>query len=163
MFSISDILDIAIRIEENGERIYRQASGQVGDPRLASLLEHLADEEVEHARWFSAQLGSMPAAEADSALAQMGRDLLRGVVGERCFSLDEVDLTRMESVIEVLDTAFDLENDTVVFYEMLIGFVQDPALVEQLQRIIREEMRHAQALADYVSTGAVSAVESAHG
>jgi hypothetical protein len=53
MFSIQDIIDLAIQIEENGEQVYRRASGEISNPSLVWLLQYLADEETEHARWFS--------------------------------------------------------------------------------------------------------------
>jgi rubrerythrin len=161
MFSMRDILDIAIKIEENGERTYRRAAQEVTDPRLASLLHYLADQEAEHAAWFAGGLDCVPemTMDDDSALATMGRDMLRNVIGDQSFSLSEVDFSKMDSVIDVLDAAFDLENDTAAFYEMLASFIDEQKTLECLRKIIHEEMRHAKALAEYVSTGAVSAIE----
>jgi rubrerythrin len=53
MFVIDDILDIAIQIEQNAEKIYRNAQKKISNPSLASMLNWLADEEVDHANWFS--------------------------------------------------------------------------------------------------------------
>lgn len=151
MFSMRDVLDIAVKLEENGERIYREASRNTADPRLAELLRHLADQEAEHARWFAALPAQCPTPDTDSALARMGRGMLRNVVGEGCLSLDDVDFTRIDSVVQLLETAIDFENDTVTFFEMIAGFVQDPETLTRLQSIIQEEMRHASALVEYVS------------
>ena len=52
MFSTAEIIDLAIRIEKNGEKTYRKAQEKVSDLSLASMLQWLADEEVEHAKWF---------------------------------------------------------------------------------------------------------------
>ena len=152
MFTLQDIFDVAIKLETNGERLYREAARSALDPELASLLDHLADEEAKHETWFKERLKSLPGADlnADSALARMGRSMLRNVVGEQCLSLDNVDFGAMESVIELLDAAFDLENDTVDFYEMIASFVESPDAIEHLNEIIRTEMDHARALAEYV-------------
>ena len=48
MFSLKDIIDIAVQIEQNGERVYRNAAGKIEDPSLRSLLQWLADEETQH-------------------------------------------------------------------------------------------------------------------
>ena len=53
MFTMSEIIEFAIRIEENGEKVYRDASEKVSDPYLVSFLKWLADEEAEHVQWFS--------------------------------------------------------------------------------------------------------------
>jgi rubrerythrin len=50
MFSIQEILDLAIRIENNGESVYRRAVDEISETALASVLQWMADEEVEHAR-----------------------------------------------------------------------------------------------------------------
>ena len=39
MFSLSEIIDLAIRIENNGEKTYRKAKNEVPSPELASLLQ----------------------------------------------------------------------------------------------------------------------------
>ena len=53
MFEIDDIIDLAIQIEHNAEIVYRNAQKKVSSANLSMLLEWLADEEVEHAKWFS--------------------------------------------------------------------------------------------------------------
>ena len=53
MFLIHEILDLAIRLEKNGESVYRNAVDKASKPELVSLLEWMADEEVKHASWFS--------------------------------------------------------------------------------------------------------------
>ena len=53
MFAIKEIIDMAIRIEKNGEAVYRSAMEKISNPALVSLLEWMADEEDCHAKWFS--------------------------------------------------------------------------------------------------------------
>ena len=45
MFTINEILNMAIQIEKNGEAVYRKSIEQISDPKLVSLLEWMADEE----------------------------------------------------------------------------------------------------------------------
>ena len=53
MFSANEILDMAIKLEKNGEVVYRDAIANVSNPELITLLEWMADEEVKHADWFA--------------------------------------------------------------------------------------------------------------
>ena len=53
MFTLTDIIEIAVQIEKNGESTYRRAQQETSDPSLADLLGLLADEELEHQRWFA--------------------------------------------------------------------------------------------------------------
>ena len=50
MFAIKEIIDMAIRIEKNGEAVYRSAMEKISNPALVSLLEWMADEEDGHAQ-----------------------------------------------------------------------------------------------------------------
>ncbi|MBN2419484.1 MAG: rubrerythrin, partial [Deltaproteobacteria bacterium] len=52
MFSLGEIIDLAIQVEKNGEKSYRKAQKEVKDRNLASVLEWLADDEKEHEKWF---------------------------------------------------------------------------------------------------------------
>ena len=53
MFEIIEIIDLALQIEKNGEKIYRNALKRVTNPAVYTLLQKLADEELNHVEWFS--------------------------------------------------------------------------------------------------------------
>ena len=53
LFSANEILDMAIKLEKNGEVVYRDAIANISNPELITLLEWMADEEVKHADWFA--------------------------------------------------------------------------------------------------------------
>ena len=52
LFSANEILDMAVKLEKNGEAVYRDAIGKVAKPEFIALLESMADEEVKHADFF---------------------------------------------------------------------------------------------------------------
>jgi rubrerythrin len=63
MFTLTDIIELAVQIEKNGESTYRRAQQATSDPFLADLLGRLADEELEHQRWFTelkSRVGTKP-------------------------------------------------------------------------------------------------------
>ena len=158
MFTITDIIDIAIRIEKNGEKVYRTAQAEVADRALASMLGWLADQEAEHIHWFTEMREEFPGElDDDSPLAEMGREMLDNVVGDHSFSLEDVDFSAISSVDQVVEAAIELETDTVLFYQMLADFVQDEASLESLNHIIHEEVRHAEVLKEFRATGEIRA------
>ena len=53
VFSARELLDIAIRLEKNGETVYRGAIKKLSDPNLSLLLEWMADEEARHPLFFT--------------------------------------------------------------------------------------------------------------
>ena len=50
MFTAHDILDIAIRLENNGEKTYRRAREHITDEELKTLLAWIARQEHDHAQ-----------------------------------------------------------------------------------------------------------------
>ena len=155
MFTMSEIIEFAIRIEENGEKVYRDASEKVSDPYLVSFLKWLADEEAEHVQWFSDLKRTVRDESVDPQLGEMGRTLLLGVVGDQSFSLKESDLTTIADLNEVLKIALGFEKDTVIFYEMMGSFVQEDAAVAKLDQIIQEENQHVKVLSEFLRKGKI--------
>ncbi len=158
MFNMSEIIELAVRIEENGERVYRDASGSVSDPSLASWLKWLADEEREHVQWFRELKETVKETPVDPEVAEMGRSLLLEIVGDQTFSLAEEDLATVDGLKELLKIALDFEKDTVIFYEMMGSFVQDEAPLGKLRQIIQEENRHVDTLAEFLQKGRVASI-----
>ncbi len=142
MFSLRDIIALAVQIENNGEEVYRSATRRNASRALSELLSWIADEEARHGEWFE-ELGlRTEAVQVDGALEKMGRIMLRSSVEDQPFSLDEADLSRAEDADRLLSMSIEFEEDTVAFYRMMRAFLQEPEAVEALDRIIEEEQRH---------------------
>ncbi len=146
MFSISDILDLAIKIEQNGEKVYRNAQMQASNPKTAELLAWLADQEKEHAQWFSALKKKYLQILDNPIKAEMNRAILGEIIGKRTFSLKEEDLLKMNDLNEILLLSIEFEKDTVLFYEMMQAFLQEESDQTHLVLIIAEEKSHIQQL-----------------
>lgn len=142
MFDFSDIIDLAIRIEKNGEKTYRKAMGQVSDPQLSAMLERLAKDELEHERWFESLKSRIKPSAVSPALDEMGRSMLRDVLGDQAFSISEADFSGMQDIKELLDISIEFEKDTIIFYEMIGAFIEDKTTIKALADIIDEENRH---------------------
>jgi len=150
MFSIPEILDIAIRIEKNGEKFYREAMGRVSSDSLASLLRWLADEEVEHCRVFTSLRQSLPTDAGNRQLEEMSGALLQDILGDQKFSLSDIDLSQVSGVERLLEHAIEFENDTVLFYEMMSGIIDDLDTLACLGTLIEEERHHIRVLNEHL-------------
>jgi len=160
MFSLSDVIAVAITIEENGEATYRQAAEGTARTDVAALLTWLADQEAEHVTWFRELGAEAGVKEADADLADMGQSMLKRVVGEESFNLDPADLASKESLHELLDVASQLEMDTAIFYQLLGGFVNDSDTLAHLETIIEEEKSHGRMLLELLESDEVPDYES---
>ena len=146
MFTIKDIIDLAIQIEENGERLYRSAAKQVSHPSISALLLRLADEEVEHAEWFSKLKDKVKRAVDDSRVEDMGKKILLGVLGDQSFSLKDVSFSSMREIEDLLRVAIEFQEDTVLFYEMIRSYIDEKETLDHLNTIIEEENDHIRLL-----------------
>lgn len=146
MFSMSDIIDLAIQIETNAESVYRNALRKISDPALISILRWLADEEVEHAKWFRQLKAKTPSEVKDPGVEALGKSLLSDVLGRQSFSLKEADFRKINRLEELLSLAIEFEKDKVIFYNMLRQFIEDSETLDFLENIIDEETHHIQEL-----------------
>ena len=151
MFSIKEIFDMAITLEKNGETTYRDAAEKLSDPTLAALLEWMADEEVEHAGWFSRRQRLAASGPSNPVADQMGRELFKDLLEGRSFSLDDVNFSRIDHVKQMIETFIEFERDTILFYQMIEAFIQDEQTLQELNAIIAEEERHIEHLRAYIS------------
>ena len=150
MFSLDDILNIAVQLENNGEKVYRRAAARANLASLSSFMIWMADQEATHAEWFEQLKVGAVEMEADPGLVKMGKALLEDVMGERSFSLDDLDLSQVENLQELIRVSIEFEEDTVLFYEMLAAFVREKEGRALLEKIIAEEHRHVRMLQDFL-------------
>jgi rubrerythrin len=57
-----------------------------------------------------------------------------------------MDLSKIESVQELIELAMEHEKDTIIFYQMLQSFIDDPETMKELDEIIAEEEQHIKLL-----------------
>ena len=142
MFSAQDVLDIAVRLENNGEKTYRNALQHAQHADLKDLLNWIAQEEQNHARWFTRLKDRLIQGEDRHLVAEMSRALVEDVVQGQAFSLQEVDFKTIDTPEKMIRTFIGFEDDTIAFYEILKTFIEDPAVTQQLEQIIAEEKEH---------------------
>jgi rubrerythrin len=152
MFSLKDIIDIALQIEQNGERVYRNAAGNVNDPSLKSMLTWLADEEARHVEWFAALKMSAPDGGDYPEQEKMGKELLQNAVGAHSFALEDADFLSMEKIEDLIRVAIEFEKDTALFYKMLQPLIEVQKTLDQLHAIVQEEENHARRLKTFLES-----------
>ena len=152
MFSAKEIIDLAIKLEKNGEAVYRDAIGKVSNQGLVPLLEWMADEEVKHANWFADLKHNLEARNENPFAEEMSRELFNEMLGEKNFSLKDVDFSSIETVEELIGVFIEFEKDSIIFYEVLKPFVEDQAARKYLQKIIEEEKHHIDRLKEVRDT-----------
>jgi rubrerythrin len=153
VFEIKEILELAMRLEKNGETTYRRAMASSSDESMIALLQWMADEEVSHREWFAALKSDFDNGVKNPFIEEMGRQVFKDLVGEQSFSLKEVDFTKVSSTHELICIFIEFEKDTVLFYELIAPFIEEEDTRGHLQKIIAEENRHIDRLREFKEAG----------
>jgi len=87
---------------------------------------------------------------ANPFMEEMSRELFDDLLGDKNFSLKEVDFSLIENSEDLIAIFIEFEKDSVIFYKVLEPFVEDPAARKQLKEIIEEENCHIQNLQEFI-------------
>jgi len=150
MFSSTEVLDMAIRIEKNGEKAYRDAIKMIGNQELVTLLLWMADEELKHAEWFSDLKENLEVKSRNPFLEEMSAQLFNDLLSEQSFSLKEVDFAAIERINTMISVFIEFEKDSIIFYETLQPFIEEENALEQIKIIITEEHSHIKKLQEFI-------------
>ncbi|MBA4419331.1 MAG: hypothetical protein C0392_15725 [Syntrophus sp. (in: bacteria)] len=152
-FTASDVLQFAIRLEENGESFYRQAALKADDTNVCSLFNRFADEEVHHKKIFEDFLSRVtsfypPETYPGEYLAYL-RDYMDGRI---VFSREMgYELSGIQGTAAALDFAIQREMDSILYYQELKAFVPGKDY-GTLDAIIAEERKHFSVLSEAKKT-----------
>ncbi len=146
MFTANEILDMAIKLEKNGEVVYRDAIEKVSNPELITLLEWMANEEAKHANWFAEFKLKLDQKSVNPFMEKMSRELFNDLLGDKNFFLKDVDFSSVSDLDALIAIFIEFEKDSVRFYQILEPFIGDPVSLESLKKIIDEENCHIKRL-----------------
>jgi rubrerythrin len=148
-FTADEIFEMAEEIERNGARFYRKAAeGCARDERARKLLQHLAGMEDDHEKTFQKMRAGLsdkergwsrfdPEDEAAQYLQAFADGHVFDVKEDACDLL-----TGDEEVEEILKMAIGMEKDSIAFYRGIQEMVPEKLGKEEIDNIIKEEMKH---------------------
>jgi rubrerythrin len=118
--TIHDVVNFAIRIEENGERFYREAAGIVPDQNVKELFLRLAGDETSHRKTFEKLLAGLGSYELAETYEGEYFAYLRDFIDGRAVFKDHPkipDLAKASTVVGALDFAIQRELDSILYYQ----------------------------------------------
>jgi len=142
MIEKKDVLNIAVKIEENGERFYREAAKRSKSEEVKRLFEFLANDEVKHKETFSKMVRDFKV--NDSEMTEEYQNYLKAYSDRLVFddSGNEA-VNEMKELDQVwaINFAIQRELDSVLYYYELKNIVakSEHPLID---RIIDEERSH---------------------
>ena len=138
----TEVVQFAIRIEENGEKFYRKIAAAIGDKKIRDLFTFLADEEVKHKEKFEKMLSEVEKYEPSEAYPPEYFAYLRAFANNIIFNVGiDKDLPEKPHPVSALDFGIRREADSIAYYQETRGLV--PADQRNLiDKIIEEERKH---------------------
>jgi rubrerythrin len=131
-----DIIQYAMEMEKDGEKLYREMASSVGDKGLASILIGLADSEVRHFEVLEKLQKGLSAQLPKDTFPEKAKNIFRKMQEE------EVRIDSDAKHTELYSRAMDLEAKTWEFYLSRAAEMEDPVAKNVLQLISEEEKRH---------------------
>jgi rubrerythrin len=144
VFEASDIVEFAIRIEENGANFYRFAVQIAKDESTKNLFAQLATEEVHHKKIFEKIFAAMdktnpPEGYEGEYAAYLHNYVDNNIIFKKA-DLDK-ELSKVKDTPSALDFAIRREMDSILYYHEIKRLV--PAHEQgTVDKIIAEERKH---------------------
>jgi rubrerythrin len=142
-FKASEIFEVATKIEENGEKLYRHAVTLTEDGKMKDLFSLLADEEVQHKKTFEGMLSKLESYQPPESYPGEYFAYLRSYAENIVFAPDIMDkeLAGIKDVKEAMEFAVQREIESILYYLEAKGFVPERQK-QEIDRIIDEERKH---------------------
>ncbi|PKN34189.1 MAG: hypothetical protein CVU61_09595 [Deltaproteobacteria bacterium HGW-Deltaproteobacteria-19] len=151
LFDATDIVQFAVRIEENGANFYRFAVQITKDDDAKKIFEKLAEEEVKHGKTFSQIFAAMEKSPPPTELfeGEYGAYLRSYVDNAIIFKKEALDqeLALVKDTVGALDFGIRRELDSITYYheiKQLLG----AGNFDAVDKIIAEERKHFCILTD---------------
>ena len=151
-YSGEEIIEIAVRIEENGYAFYTAAAEAINkENEIKGLLLDLAEKELHHIAIFK-NLAKRFEAEKFEFNMDEAEDYINYLAGQHIFGKAGagVEIAKtVKSPKEALEVALKFENDSVTFYTELEKRTESDAKKLLLQ-VIEEEKEHAREIEGFI-------------
>ena len=150
LFRGSEIVDIAVRIEQNGYRFYTEFQNSLDAKAAKDVFGYLAGEEKKHEETFSQMLSGVGSYEPPESM-QTDYDLYMQAIAEsHIFSNDatvELIARSAKNVDEALKIGISFEKDSILFFQEMLDYVPE-SQHKTIKRLIGEEKKHLAKLAE---------------
>ncbi len=142
-FKASEIFQIAVKIEENGEKFYRHASNIATDEKTKEMFNFLADEEVKHKRTFEGMASSLEKYEPPESYPGEYFAYLHAYAENLIFPPDKLQekFDKIKDVGAAIDFAIQRELESILYYLEAKNLVPE-SQKGNIDKIVDEERRH---------------------
>lgn len=155
VFRVTELMDMAIRIEEHGQAFYEACLATTDNAPMKEVFHYLLEQEKEHARVFSRMKENLdPEQPLPESYPGELRHYLDAFVKGEIFDDPKAAqklVETLEDEKDAVEVALELEKQSILFYSGIKSMIRD-AEAAQVDRIIAEEHDHIRRLQSFRST-----------
>ncbi len=142
-FRANEVFEIAIKIEENGEKFYRYAADLAEERNSKEMFTFLAGEEVKHKKTFEAMLSGVEDYQPSESYPGEYFAYLRAYAEGLIFTPEKLqsELAEVKTVEDAIDFAIQREIESILYYIEAKNLVPGNQK-DKIDEIINEERRH---------------------
>jgi rubrerythrin len=137
-------LQQALKLEQDGQRFYRQAAAHTADPKGAAMFNSLVEDEVMHEQIIQRQIDSLAQGKGWTVPSGMGQ--VQADLDAPLFPKGKVDLEKAvrsdASELEALLFALKIENDSFTLYLKQAKAAQDAIARSMYEYLVDAERTH---------------------
>lgn len=152
-FSGKELIEMALKIEDNGLRFYQKAGEASKSEELKNLFRFLADEEKNHIKVFndlkSLASETTPGPQEESYFGEASQ-YLHAIADTEVFTnpnRGEELASEVTDENQAIDYAIDMEKDSLLFYYEFQRMIREKDK-KVLEKLIEQEKEHVQKLRD---------------
>lgn len=151
LFSVREMIDVAVQEEQTGATYYRALADKTDSEQFRQFLLQVARMEDEHEQKFRHLLAELGDYSAPESYGGEHESYMSYLIEGRIFPVGEEAEAlagRQASEKEAVETAIEMERNTLLFYHEMMRFVRerDRSLLDE---IIAEERQHVRDFAEY--------------
>lgn len=151
LLNVSEIVDFAVHIEQNGYKFYVEALKKFEDRKIIDLFQYLADEEFRHERTFKDLLKEVGTFTPPESYPGEYEAYMKDFLKTHALANEKVLKEKIDAIKNIADAvgmALDFEKDSIVLFSALKRYIDEnkKGIVEG---IIQEELTHILRINNY--------------
>ncbi|MBN2252454.1 MAG: ferritin family protein [Kosmotogaceae bacterium] len=145
MLSPHEVLEIALRVENEGANFYRDLAESTNNEKQSSVFRFLSSQEKRHAETFRTLLKRFEEEAAELVNWDDAGAYMEDLTNEAVFSDRLHDTMSSSDYDEAIARAIEVERKSIAFYRSFVNNVKTET-ADALERIIDEEGKHIELL-----------------
>lgn len=144
-----DVLNFAVRIEEDGEVFYRKAALVAEGEAVKKLFLRLADEEIGHKKLFQNMLSKLEEYKPTESYGGEYMAYLRDYIDNKAVFTKEKEnrFSAVKDTLSAISFAMERELDSILYYQEVKQFIMEKQWWA-IDNVIAEERKHFALLAE---------------